>query len=71
MRKLFKIMAIWFILTIPFGMLGCGSSKTQIKQQNITLGQELQDLEDAYKNELLSEKEFKKIRKELIENYTD
>ena len=69
MRKFFKMMIIWLILTIPIGIVGCGG-KNQINQSN-TLGQELHDLEDAYENELLSEKEYKKIRKEMIEKYTD
>jgi len=35
------------------------------------LGQELQDLDEAYKKGLLDDKEYKKARKELIEKHTD
>ena len=58
-------------LAAPFGLSGCGGGGAQIKQQTTTLGQELKDLDEAYKQGLLDEKEYKKVRKELIERYTD
>jgi len=36
-----------------------------------TLGKELQDLDDAYKKRLLSEKEYKEARKNLMKKYND
>jgi len=38
-------------------MIGCGGGGAQIKQQAVTLAQELQDLDAAYKKGLLNEKE--------------
>jgi hypothetical protein len=69
--KLIRILTILFLLAIPAGMFGCGGGGAKVQQQNITLGKELQDLDEAYKKGLLDEKEYKKVRKELIEKYTD
>ena len=48
-----------------------GGAKVRQQTTTTTLGQELKDLDDAYKKGLLNEKEYKKVRKELIEKYTD
>jgi len=71
--KLMRVLTIFVLLTIPAGMLGCGGGGAELKQQTTTttLGQELQDLDDAYKKGLLDEKEYEKVRKELIEKHTD
>ena len=69
--KLMRILAILMLLSLPAGMAGCGGGGAEIKQQTTTLGQELQDLDDAYKKGLLSEKEYKELREELIDKYSD
>ena len=55
------------------GMLGCGGGGADVKQTTTTttLGKELQDLDDAYKKGLLSEKEYKEARKTLMKRYDD
>ena len=45
----------------------CGQRSTT----TTTLGKELQDLDDAYKKGLLSEKEYKDTRKRLMKKYDD
>jgi len=69
--KLLRILTIFVLLSIPVGMFGCGGAKVRQQTTTTTLGQELKDLDDAYKKGLLNEKEYKKVRKELIEKYTD
>ena len=54
-------------------MLGCGGSSADVKQTTnaTTLGKELQDLDEAYKKGLLSEKEYKEARKTIMKRYED
>jgi hypothetical protein len=70
--KLIRIFAVLLLLTYSGAMLGCGGG-SDIKQQttNTTLGKELQDLDDAYKKGLLSEKEYKEAKKNLMKKYED
>lgn len=70
--KLLKMAAVLIFLAIPlFGFIGCGGGGAEIRQQTTTLGQELQDLDKAYKQGLLDEKEYQRIRKEVIKKHTD
>jgi len=73
MKNMMRILTLLLLLTIPAGMLGCGGGGAKVRQhtQTTTLGQELQDLDNAYKQGLLTEKEYKKARKKLIEKHTD
>ena len=47
---------------------GCGGGKTNIEAttRQTTLGQELMDLEKAYKQGVLTEKEYKNAKKRLL-----
>jgi len=67
--KLIRRLTILLLLAMPVSMFGCGGA--EVRQQTTTLGQELQDLDEAYKKGLLDDKEYKKARKELIEKHTD
>ncbi|MDZ7581568.1 MAG: hypothetical protein U5R30_13395 [Deltaproteobacteria bacterium] len=68
--KLMRVLAVVLLLAYSGVMLGCGGG-TDVKQQTTTttLGKELQDLDDAYKKELMSEKEYKEARKNLMKKY--
>ncbi len=50
---------------------GCGGPDTEIRQQQITttLGQELIDLDTAYKKGLITEKEYQKAKKDILRRY--
>lgn len=67
-----RVLAVFMLLACSGAMLGCGGG-TDVKQQTTTttLGKELQDLDDAYKKGLLSEKEYKDARKNLMKKYND
>lgn len=70
--KLFRIIIVVLFMAISLsGLSGCGGGGAEIRQQTTTLGQELKDLEGAYKQGLLTEKEYKKVRKQIIEKHTD
>ena len=71
--KLMRILAVVLLIGYSGAMLGCGGGGAEVKQQTTTttLGKELQDLDDAYKKGLLSEKEYKESRKNLMKKYND
>lgn len=70
--KLLRIIVVVIFMAMPLGAFsGCGGRGAEIRQQTTTLGQELKDLDDAYKQGLLTEKEYKKVRKQIIEKHTD
>jgi hypothetical protein len=71
--KLIRVLAVVLVLISWGAMLGCGGGGADVKQMTTTttLGQELQDLDDAYKKGLLSEEEYKESRKNLMKKYDD
>jgi hypothetical protein len=71
--KLMRVLAVVLLLAYSGAMLGCGGGGADVKQSTTTttLGKELQDLDDAYKKGLLSEKEYKEARKNLMKKYND
>jgi hypothetical protein len=71
--KLMRALAVVLLLAYSGAMLGCGGGGADVKQSTTTttLGKELQDLDDAYKKGLLSEKEYKDARKNLMKKYND
>jgi hypothetical protein len=48
---------------------GCVSKSTKIETGNVSLGQQLQDLEKAYKSGTINEKEYQELRKSIIDKY--
>ena len=72
--KFYKICALMVIVSVCFNFAACGGSKTEVKSEpttiTTTLGQELQDLEKAYKDGIITEKEYEKAKKRLIEQRT-
>ena len=69
--NLMKTAAFFAVLMLSVSLAGCGGGGAKIQQSTTTLGQELQDLDAAYKKGLLSDKEYKKAREDLIDKYTD
>ena len=73
MERMRVIVFVIFMAMALSGLSGCGGGGAEIKHQSypVTLGQELEDLEKAHQQGLLNDKEYKKIRKEIIKRYTD
>jgi hypothetical protein len=65
--------AVSILLVVGFLVIGCGSStKTEVLQSpQTTLGQELMDLDKAHKEGIVSDEEYKKMKKEIMERYED
>ena len=71
--KLMRVLTVLLLLACSGALLGCGGGGADVKQSTTTttLGKELQDLDDAFKMGLLSEKEYKDARKSLMKKYND
>jgi len=70
--KLFRICALALIVLMSVSFMGCGGTKTDVVSETstTTLGQELQDLDKAYKDGIITEKEYKKAKEKLIKKKT-
>jgi hypothetical protein len=73
--KLHKICVLLVIVLICVNFTACGGSKKEVKSEpttvTTTLGQELQDLDKAYKDGIITKKEYDKAKKRLIEQRTE
>jgi hypothetical protein len=71
--KLFRICALALIVLMSLNFMACGGgTKTDVvtETSTTTLGQELQDLDKAYKDGIITEKEYKKAKEKLIKKKT-
>jgi len=70
-----RILALVLAVILCVAFVACGSGKKETKAEPInvttTLGQELQDLDKAYKDGIITEKEYEKAKKALIEKRTE
>ena len=59
------------IFTILLGGLfaGCGGGGAEVKQSNTTMGQQLIDLQSAYDRGIITEREYEKAKKEILNQY--
>ena len=58
------------LIFIGFTLGGCGGSTTKVTQgEQTTLGQQLIDLDKAYKQGIITEKEYEKTKKDLLKRY--
>ena len=65
-----RVCAVLILLTVGVGVTGCsgGGAKLQNKTTTTTMGQQLIDLDKAYKQGIITEKEYNKARKEILKN---
>ena len=67
------VLVLMVLFCVTF--IACSSGKKEGKHEpatvTTTLGQELQDLDKAYKDGIITEKEYEKAKKALIEKRTE
>jgi len=72
--RFLRVWALILIVLVCLNFFGCGGGKTDVKSEpstvTTTLGQELQDLDKAYKDGIITQKEYEKAKKRLIEQRT-
>ncbi len=59
------------LLGLGAGLQGCGGGGAKVQSQTTTttLGQELMDLEAAYKKGVITEKEYEQAKKQILRRY--
>jgi hypothetical protein len=74
MRKI-RLLALVLIVLVSVNFTACVGGKNDVKSGSstvtTTLGQELQDLDKAYKDGIITQKEYEKAKKRLIEQRTE
>ncbi len=69
LRLVALVLIFLWVTTWTVSMIGCcGGGGAKVKQDTYgtTLGQELQDLDEAYQKGIITEKEYEKAKKELM-----
>ena len=72
--KRFRICTLVLIVLMSLNFMACGGgTKTDVvtETSTTTLGQELQDLDKAFKDGIITEKEYKKAKEKLIKKKTE
>jgi hypothetical protein len=69
--KSLRITAVIILLLFGGGLIGCGGGGAKVKTTTttVTLGQQLIDLDNAFKKGALDEKQYKKAKKDLLNKY--
>ncbi len=61
-----RVCTLFILIIFGAGLAGCGGTDVNTKTYTTTLGQELQDLEKAYKDGIITEKQYEDSKKNLI-----
>ena len=72
MKGHLRVWAVIVMIVMASGLAGCAGGGAEVKTQSYstTLGQELKDLEEAYKKGIITEKQYEESKKSLIEQRT-
>lgn len=67
--KFLRVCAAIMVIVLGVGFAGCrgGKAKVETSTTTTTLGQELMDLQKAYEQGILTEKEYNNAKKKLLE----
>ncbi len=72
--RFLRIWTLVLVVLMSVNLAACGGGKTDVKSESstvtTTLGQELLDLDKAYKAGIITQKEYEKAKKALIEQRT-
>jgi uncharacterized lipoprotein YehR (DUF1307 family) len=73
--KLIRVGALILIVLVSVSLTACGGKKTKTdfntETVTTTLGQELLDLNKAYKDGIITQKEYEKAKQALIDKRTE
>jgi len=61
-----RICVVLIFLTLGLNFIGCSGGGANVKATNTTVGQELMDLDKAYKGGIITEKEYNKTKSEIL-----
>jgi len=61
-----RVFTVFIFLTLGVGFIGCGGGGTNVKATNTTVGQELVDLDKAYKDGIITEKEYNDTKSKIL-----
>jgi len=72
MKRHLRVWIVAVMIAVSSILTGCGGGGAEVKTQSYstTLGQELKDLEEAYKKGIITEKQYEESKKNLIEQRT-
>lgn len=62
-------LSLTLLLVAAMSVGGCGGGGAKVTNNTSTMGQELSDLDKAYKGGLMSESEYSKARKSIMKRY--
>ena len=62
-----KILTLASLFAMTLGLAGCGGGDSTIKAETTTTGQQLIDLKKAYEQGAISEKEYERERKKILD----
>lgn len=66
-----RLRVLAMIILIPFGagLAGCGGGGPEVKSDvsTTTVGQELMDLQTAYKKGVITKEEYESVREKILE----
>ena len=65
--SMFKTTAAVAVMSMVLMMAGCGGSDVRTQTTTTTTGQELLDLKKAYDTDVITEKEYERKRKEILD----
>jgi hypothetical protein len=63
----FRLWIACMALLVALNFAGCGGGGANVQDNTATLGQQLIDLDAAYKKGIITEKEYEKAKKKLLE----